>query len=169
MERLTKWNGSSNQHAYYPRCFEEPCNGGGCKIKDCSFEAAVCERLAAYEDTGLTPKEVTAAKLALMGKTLAEITEFEGVPLARLRELAEADKAGRCVVLPCRQGDELWTYCNHPVNRVYSFTVSDVSTLNGRTVLNTLGLGTIRPEDIGKTVFLTREEAERAMEGRKDG
>ena len=90
----------------------------------------------------------------------------------RLRELAEADKDGRVVVLPCRQGDELWTYCNHPVKRVYSFTVSDVSTLNGRTVLNTLGLGTIRPEDIGKTVFLSREEAEKAlqeMEGKKDG
>ena len=82
----------------------------------------------------------------------------------RLRELAEADKDGRLVVLPCRQGDELWTYCNHPVKRVYSFTVSDVSTLNGRTVLNTLGLGTIRPEDIGKTVFLTREEAEKALQ-----
>ena len=36
--------------------------------------------------------------------------------------------------------------------------------LNGRTVLNTLGLGTIRPEDIGKTVFLTREEAEKALQ-----
>ena len=82
----------------------------------------------------------------------------------RLRELAEADKDGRVVVLQCRQGDELWTYCNHPVKRVYSFTVSDVSTLNGRTVLNTLGLGTIRPEDIGKTVFLTREEAEKALQ-----
>ena len=82
----------------------------------------------------------------------------------RLRELAEADKDGRVVVLPCRQGDELWTYCNHPVKRVYSFTVSDVSTLNGRTVLNTLGLGTIRPEDIGKTVFSTREEAEKALQ-----
>ena len=82
----------------------------------------------------------------------------------RLRELAEADKDGRVVVLPCRQGDELWTYCNHPVKRVYSFTVSDVSTLNGRTVPNTLGLGTIRPEDIGKTVFLTREEAEKALQ-----
>lgn len=82
----------------------------------------------------------------------------------RLRELAEADKDGRVVVLPCRQGDELWTYCNHPVKRVYSFTVSDVSTLNGRTVLNTLGLSTIRPEDIGKTVFLTREEAEKALQ-----
>ena len=95
-----------------------------------------------------------------------------GVEADRLRELAEANKDWRVVVLPCRQGDELWTYCNHPVKRVYSFTVSDVSTLNGRTVLNTLGLGTIRPEDIGKTVFLTREEAEKAlqeMEGKKDG
>lgn len=47
-----------------------------------------------------------------------------------------------------------------------------MSTLNGRTVLNTLGLGTIRPEDIGKTVFFTREEAARAMqemEGKKNG
>lgn len=47
-----------------------------------------------------------------------------------------------------------------------------MSTLNGRTVLNTLGLGTIRPEDIGKTVFLSREEAEKElqeMEGKKDG
>ena len=95
-----------------------------------------------------------------------------GVEADRLRELAEADKDGRVVVLPCRQGDELWTYCNYPVKRVYSFTVSDVSTLNGRTVLNTLGLGTIRPEDIGKTVFLSREEAEKdlqEMEGKKDG
>ena len=164
MERLTEWNGRQIRYAYYPRCFKEPCYGGGCKIKDCPFEAAACERLAAYEDTGLTPESVEALKLSMMGKAISEITEFDGLPIDRLRELAEADKDGRVVVLPCRQGDELWTYCNHPVKRVYSFTVSDVSTLNGRTVLNTLGLGTIRPEDIGKTVFLTREEAEKAME-----
>nr|DAF74988.1 MAG TPA: hypothetical protein [Caudoviricetes sp.] len=127
-------------------------------------------RLKAYEDTGLTPKEVTALgelfDYALKeSKTLTEQLTL----LKHIRELAEADKDGRVVVLPCRQGDELWTYCDYPVKRVYSFTVSDVSTLNGRTVLNTLGLGTIRPEDIGKTVFLTREEAEKAlqeMEGR---
>lgn len=121
-------------------------------------------RLKAYEDTGMYPESVEALKLSMMGKAISEITEFNGLPIDRLRELAEADKDGRVVVLPCRQGDELWTYCNHPVKRVYSFTVSDVSTLNGRTVLNTLGLGTIRPEDIGKTVFLTREEAEKALQ-----
>ena len=83
----------------------------------------------------------------------------------RIRELLKADKEGRLVVLPCRQGDELWTYGNFPQGReVYRFTVSDVSTLNGRTVLNTLGLGTIRQKDIGKTVFLSREEAEKALQ-----
>lgn len=170
MERLTEWNGGQTRHAYYPRCFKDPCYGDGCKIKDCPFEEAVCERLAAYEDTGLTPEEI---KAPFTEDTMINLAaQALGVEPSRLREIAEADKDGRVVVLPCRQGDELWTYCNHPVKRVYSFTVSDVSTLNGRTVLNTLGLGTIRPEDIGKTVFLSREEAEKAlqeMEGKKDG
>lgn len=159
MERLTKWE---NGHAYYPRCLEKPCYGGGCKLEDCPFETVVCEHLAAYEDTGLTPEEI---KAPFTEDTMINlVAQALGVEPSRLRELAEADKDGRVVVLPCRQGDELWTYCNHPVKRVYSFTVSDVSTLNGRTVLNTLGLGTIRPEDIGKTVFLTREEAEKALQ-----
>lgn len=165
MERLTEWNKSSHKHAYYPRCLKEPCYGRGCKIKDCPFETAVCERLADYEDTGLEPEEVLpkdmADEIALKLMRLADLESL--CNYTRLRELAEADKDGRLEVLPCRQGDELWTYCNHPVKRVYSFTVSDVSTLNGRTVLNTLGLGTIRPEDIGKTVFLTREEAEKVL------
>ena len=163
MERLTEWNGEQPRHAYYPRCFKAPCYGDGCKINDCLFETAVCDRLAAYEDTGLTPEEI---KAPFTEDTMINLeAQALGVEPSRLRELAEADKDGRVVVLPCRQGDELWTYCNHPVKRVYSFTVSDVSTLNGRTVLNTLGLGTIRPEDIGKTVFLTREEAEKALRG----
>ena len=170
MERLTKWNGGQTSNAYYPRCFKEPCYGSGCKIKACPFKTAVCERLAAYEDTGLTPEEI---KAPFTEDTMINLAaQALGVEPSRLRELAEADKDGRVVVLPCRQGDELWTYCNHPVNRVYSFTISDVSTLNGRTVLNTLGLGTIRPEDIGKTVFLTSEDAEKAlqkMDGKKEG
>lgn len=127
------------------------------------------EPMAQRSATGCECYETVKSSMAYYVGTL---DGAKGKITNRLRELAEADKDGRVVVLPCRQGDELWTYCNHPVKRVYSFTVSDVSTLNGRTVLNTLGLGTIRPEDIGKTVFLTREEAEKAlqeMEGKKDG
>lgn len=119
------------------------------------YQADFVDRLAAYEDSGLSPED--AANLH------AILRLGDGMTLMRLRELAVADQEGRVIVLPCKRGDELWTYCNYPVKRVYSFTVSDVSTLNGRTVLNTLGLGTIRPEDIGKTVFLTRKEAEKAL------
>ena len=87
---------------------------------------------------------------------------------ARLRELAEADKDGRVAVLPCKVGDGLWTFCSHPVEQVYSFTVTDISTLNGRTMLNTSRCGVIDARDVGKTVFLTREEAEAALEAMED-
>lgn len=146
MERLT-FEGNFCEIA---RCKEVKCPYD----TDCS-QKQVWERLKAYEDSKLPPED--AANLH------AILRLGDGMTLMRLRELAVADQEGRVVVLPCKRGDELWTYCNHPFKRVYSFTVSDVSTLNGRTVLNTLGLGTIRPEDIGKTVFLTREEAEKAL------
>ena len=94
MERLTEWNGGKTSHAYYPRCFKYPCYGDGCKIKDCPLKIAVCERLAAYEDTGLTPEEVND----VMAK--AKLASAFGVAAERLRELAEADKAGRLMVLP---------------------------------------------------------------------
>lgn len=87
----------------------------------------------------------------------------------RLRELAEADKEGRVVVLPCKVGDGLWTFCSHPVEQVYSFTVTSISTLNGRTMLNTSRCGVIDARDVGKTVFLTHKEAEKALEAMKDG
>ena len=58
--------------------------------------------LLSYKNTGLTPESVEALKLSMMGKTIAEIKEFNGLPVDRLRELAEADKGGRLVVLPCK-------------------------------------------------------------------
>lgn len=148
------------------------CDIARCKDVKCPPNTAcsqkrVWERLKQYEDTKRTPEQIEALEAAIMGKAVAQITEFEGLPIDRLRELAVADKEERVIVQPCKRGDELWTFCNYPGKRVYSFTVSDVSTLNGRTVLNTQGLGTIGPEDIGKNVFWTREEAEKALAERE--
>lgn len=94
MERLTRR--SATGHAYYPRCFEAPCDGDGCKIRDCLFDNTVCERLAAYEDTGLTPEEIDMDHEA--AETLRQLCR--GCDLDRLEELVEADKDGRVVVLP---------------------------------------------------------------------
>lgn len=129
------------------------------------------ERLAAYEDTGLEPEKVLpkdkADEIALKLMRLADLESL--CNYTRLRELAEADKDRRLVVLPCKVGDGLWTFCSHPVEQVYSFTVTDISTLNGRTMLNTSRCGVIDARDVGKTVFLTREEAEKALEAMKNG
>ena len=100
MERLTEWNGEQTRHAYYPRCFEEPCNGGGCEIKDCPFETAVCERLAAYEDTGLSPEKVSWMKEVVEAAFDNDTSRIE-----RAHNLHAADKEGRCVVLPCKVGE----------------------------------------------------------------
>lgn len=75
-----------------------------------------------------------------------------------------AEVAMREQELPCKVGDELWAFCSHPDEKVYSFTVTDISTLNGRTMLNTSRCGVIDARDVSKTVFLTREEAEKALE-----
>lgn len=133
---------------------------------DCS-QKQVWERLKQYEDTGLSP--IACEESVKIEKGLSE----GGYSISHMVELMCADQEGRVVVLPCKRGDELWTHGIFPSGgEVYKVVVSDVSTLNGRTVLNTYGFGTIRSEDIGKTVFLAREEAEKAlaeMEGKKDG
>lgn len=164
MERLTEWNGGQTRHAYYPRCFKEPCYGSGCKIKDCPFETAVCERLAAYEDTGLTPKEVTALgelfDYALKeSKTLTEQLTL----LKHIRELAEADKDGRCVVRPCKVGDKLYRVFageifEHRVGRMKYFAIQ------GRWDIETYPFCPCVESSIGKTIFLSHKEAEKALQ-----
>ena len=63
-------------------------------------------RLKAYEDTGLTPEEI---KAPFTEDTMINLgAQALGVEADRLRELAEADKDGRVVVLPCKVG-ERWT------------------------------------------------------------
>ena len=148
MERLTKWNESSHKHAYYPRCFEEPCYGSWCKIKDCPFETAVCERLAAFED----------------------IAELIG-GIDRLRELAEADKAGRVVVLPCKVGDKLYRVF---AGEIFEHRVGSMKyfAIQGRWDIETYPFSPCVESSIGKTIFSTREEAEKVlaeMEDKKNG
>lgn len=158
MERLTRAHYKASD-GHYLACSEM------CKREDCTaecdhFDEAI-ECLAAYEDTGLSPQACIEAREIEAGLSA------EDYSIHRMVELMRADKDGRLVVLPCKVGEGLWTFCSHPVEQVYSFTVTDISTLNGRTMLNTSRCGVIDARDVGKTVFLTREEAQKALEGRK--
>lgn len=60
------------------------------------------DRLAAYEETGLEPEEIE-----LLAKQRDLYVDACGeLPLKRIRELAQADREGRCVVMPCEVGSK---------------------------------------------------------------
>lgn len=167
MERLTRR--SATGHAYYPRCFEAPCDGDGCKIRDCLFDNTVCERLAAYEDTGLTPEEIDMDHEA--AETLRQLCR--GCDLDRLEELVEADKDERVVGLPVKPvltpilSSMLYIIEDGDVyeDALYEAVVGMSESGKVNVVYTTLSDQIIFEQaDIGKTVFLTREKAEEALE-----
>ena len=111
------------------------------------YQADFVDRLAAYEDTGLTPEEIKApltedAMINLAAQAL-------GVEPGHLRELAEADKDGRVIILPCKVYETDGA-------RVYEHTVREV-------IYETAGGPAFDKNAIGKSIFLTRAEAERAL------
>ena len=96
-----------------------------------------------------------------------------GVEPSRLRELAEADKDGRVVVLPCKVGDTVWRIVRDGEPHITRDEVRDMYFADDMTPCVELVGGRVTfTEKFGKTVFLSREEAEKAlreMEGKKDG
>ena len=129
------------------------------------------EDLRAYEDTGLEPEQCKNAKVIIESAFSDDTAKAE-----RIRELLKADKDGRLVVLPCKVGDTVWI--TGSVRRLYSekvrtFFCGDPSYSrgmadNGVKMMRTTGCD-IPIHEFGKTVFLTREEAEKALEAMKDG
>ena len=88
MKRLT----FEGNYCDISQCRELPCKYDG----NCS-QKQVWERLREYEDTGLTPEKI---KAPFTEDTMINLAaQALGVEPSRLRELAEADKDGRVVVL----------------------------------------------------------------------
>ena len=128
-------------------------------------------RLMQYEDTGLEPA------MCANYKTFEDVAISKGVTFKRIVALMEADKDGRLAVLPVRPvltqsiGSMLYiiedgeivedSLCealvgmgsNGEINIFYTTLSDQIS---------------FEQADIGKTVFLTREEAEKALEAMRD-
>lgn len=149
------------------------CGYPTCPYKDGCSQKQVWERLKQYEDTKRTPEQIEALEAAIMGKTVAQITEFEGLPIARLRELAVADQGGRVIVLPCKVGDVVYGF--HGEKTILPMVAKWIETnTDGWCIAvqyTPMAPRFYRFSDFGKTVFLTREEAEKALaelEGMKE-
>lgn len=140
------------------------------------------DRLAAYEDKELEPEEVLpkdkADEIALKLMRLADLESI--CSYTRLRELAEADRAGRLVVLPCKVGDTVWVARNPWTGKLLKKPldayVNGMKMYSHGLYVNLLfdtrkinGTRDYEINHIGKTVFLTREEVEKALEAKQNG
>lgn len=162
MERLTEKHYLGADH--YIKC-SDSCNVDMDCIDCTSFDRLV-ERLAAYEDTGLEPEEVLpkdkADEIALKLMRLADLESL--CSYTRLRELADAEKDGRMVLLQCKVGDTVYRIVRDADPHITRDEVRNMYFADDMTLCVELISGRIiLPEKFGKTVFLTCEEAEKAL------
>ena len=117
-------------------------------------------RLKAYEDTGLDPE------MCANYKTFEDEAISKGVPFKRIVALMEADRAGLLVVLPCKVGDVVYGFYGEktilPMVAKWIETNTDGWCIAAQ--YTPMAPKFYRFSDFGKTVFLTREEAEKALE-----
>ena len=178
-KRLTKRDTDGQAMMDCQKCKADWTGKHGKPMADCT--ALYCrnrlkDRLAAYEDSGCAPEEVLpkdkADEIALKLMRLADLESL--CSYTRLRELAEADRDGRLVVPPCKAGDTVYevtsrkTISEYRVKaiRVELFcTFIEWDIVAGFVDKSIFGVSV---NEIGKTVFLTREEADRALEGKRN-
>lgn len=173
MERLTKRDTDGQVMMDCEKCKADWTGKHGQPMVDCTSlycRNRLKNRLAAYEDTGLDPDGV---------KSMQE-EHFSGLEMAKLysvimelKKYQEADKDGRVVVLPCKVGDRLYEVTGRKTISVYKVRAIRVELFGLFIAWDIVegfvwqSLAGINAGEIGKTVFLTREEAEKALEAMK--
>lgn len=140
------------------------------------------ELLKAYRDTGLEPEEImNFVEKWKQAVELAGLCKQNDVD--RLKELLQAEKDGRLVELPCKVGDTAYRVIRRKDGggHIASATVSGLhmgDTERNRRYKKEKEYIVLKVEgnfcahvdrgQIGKTVFLTREEAEAALKKREE-
>lgn len=162
MERLTKRIGA---FVYYTKGKYEDTIPAECETQDVRN---ILSCLAAYEDTGLEPKEIErivdayGRGLSLRTESAQRLEMIREIPDDRLREIVEADRDGRCVVLPKdgmvyyieETGGEKWI-ANKPIQQI--------------TVKCGWGIASLEFSLFDTGEYFTREAAEAALKGEQDG
>lgn len=177
MKRMTSKNLRRACNDPWDYCgLDSVCKRDCFKPEPCKIPKLI-DRLAAYEDTGLEPEDILrildayGRGMTLRTESAQRLEIVKGIQTDRLRELAQADREGRCVVLPCKIFDKVWNIAGH-----YQFEVTEIDLLPYGNILFRCGnkgtddYAAFYGDDLGDTFSLeepperdNRAEAEAAL------
>ena len=152
-------------------------------VNGMEIHGQIADCLAAYEDTGLTPKEI-----GRVVETLHTVQNKKRELFEAFRKYLDAEVEGRIAIIPCRVDDLLFEidrpeyglimckvlWIDHFVGPACHVEGNEQIRATTCTVIVIEGHGkgscyTFEASDFGKTVFLTREAAEAELEKQKGG
>lgn len=140
-------------------CDIAQCRDSACRQDGTCTQRLVWERLKAYEDAGLSPQACAEAR------EIEETLSGYDYSISRMVELMKADKDGRVLILPCKVGDMAYWVHNGVITgcHVYRIQVNRKGTFVF--LKSTISHGGFRTDAcLGKTVFWSRVEAEKALQ-----
>jgi hypothetical protein len=165
MERLTKRIGKDAVH------FD--CHGtcGTCDGCTCFEIGGMVERLAVYEDTDLEPEEIK--QMCALARLNSNI--FDNDFGNHIAELIVAEQDGRLLVLPCKIGSTVYmaTQVFDGSKTKWVIGSRKIDMIGGNALNSVWAVSTqpyelhFVPSEFGRSVFLTREDAEKALEEHK--
>lgn len=110
------------------------------------------ERLAAYEDTGLMPEE------------LHELLHDSTGPLhKKLGEWIDAERDGRLLIQPCKEGDQVWAIVSVKGRSFVHYGRAQRIRYNVNDQCWYIKIDHYKEKVFGETIFLSREEAKAAL------
>lgn len=138
-------------------CDLAQCRDSACRQSGTCTQKQVWERLKAYEDAGLSPQACAEAR------EIEETLSGCDYSISRMVELMKADKDGRVIVLPAKKGDTLYAVTRFGIEKRVVKEIAAPFFYNSYESSDRAALPTaIR--NFGKTVFLSRAEAENALQ-----
>ena len=126
-------------------------------IEDILGDEYDLDRLAVLCNQRMTMRDEVSERFSLTAK----------IPLDRLRELVEADRDGRCVVVPCKPGDTVWRIVNDATPHITKDKCLTIMLDNGSMWVDLIDNG-MNGLYFGQRLFRTRAEAEAALKARED-
>lgn len=153
---------------------EDVINGDSCWECDCPLAVLNAVATQAAELRAKLKKYEDAEE---QGRLVVLPEPTPDIDFMRIFNLVMADGEGRTIILPCKLGDFLYAPTRNFVSkfRVTAFEYAGFSGEGGvwikwglyEGITGKFNIDGVRAREIGKTVFLTREEAEAALKGAK--